>query len=218
MSIPPETFIPIPFGLLVVMWAEFILFVPFSIIHYMGGFKPFWGTLTQNGLGRTIFWSGEMLNGVGAWVLMFMLGSALWQGSVSVVEIEILFLSHALWYGVIIAMFPPGHVGAFFCAINPHTYLFIGVLITGYDLPRPICLAVCALVMLFGIYRRVYQIPKYCYGVEYSNFTPDVMLKHAKDGGIDEFEKLIDAADRCFGAKKKPVAASDGGTAKLELL
>ena len=150
MAIPPNTFIPIPRGLYIVMWLEFLLFVPFSISHYAGAFKSVWAVFAPNPLGKATFWQGEMLNGVGAWVLMYMLGSALWDGTISACEVEILFLSHALWYGVVFATEAPGPAFAVKAQANPHTWLYLGVIFTGYDLPRPICFLLSVGILAFG--------------------------------------------------------------------
>ena len=65
MSIDPEAHIAIPVGLHIVMWLEFLLFVPFSYQHYFGGFEPWWGKASTNGLVRMLLWSVEVSNGVG---------------------------------------------------------------------------------------------------------------------------------------------------------
>ena len=166
MAIPPNTFIPIPRGLYIVMWLEFLLFVPFSISHYAGAFKSVWAVFAPNPLGKATFWQGEMLNGVGAWVLMYMLGSALWDGTISACEVEILFLSHALWYGVVFATEAPGPAFAVKAQANPHTWLYLGVIFTGYDLPRPICFLLSVGILAFGLYRRWVQFPRECFGKE----------------------------------------------------
>jgi hypothetical protein len=114
--------------------------------------------VASNPHARLAIWSGAMLNGVGSWVLMYMIASALWEQSISLIEIEILFLSHALWYGVGIATSPPDSVLPVVLLTNPHTYLFTGVLATAYDMPRPICYANCVLVLVFGFYRRYVQM------------------------------------------------------------
>lgn len=203
MSIPPDGFISIPTPLHVVMWLEFLLFVPFSLSHYCGPFKETWASLSSLGLARTIFWSGEMLNGVGAWVLMFMLGSALWQGTISLIEIEILFLSHALWYGVIIAMTPPWPANLLIYLVNPHTYLFIGVVVTGWGLPRPICVMLCVFVVLFGIYRRVFQVPAHCWNLTYASWKLNVVREEAEKLNVKEYIKLFDMADKLLAKWSK---------------
>ena len=102
-------------------------------------------------------------NFTSAVLLMYMLGSALWVKSISLIEVEILFLSHALWYGVIVAVTPPTPTFWLFALINPHTYLYVGVVLTAYDLPRPICYLFSAVILMFGLYRRWYQVPLTCY-------------------------------------------------------
>mmetsp|Transcript_22108 Transcript_22108/g.24606 ORF Transcript_22108/g.24606 Transcript_22108/m.24606 type:complete len:233 (+) Transcript_22108:207-905(+) len=193
MSIPSELNIPIPFGLSIVMWLEFLLFVPFSMQLYFGSFKPFWGKASDNGVVRSTLWSGEMLNGVGAVLLMYMLGSALWQQTISLIEVEILFLSHALWYGVIMAMTPHGSGFLLIFFINPHTYLYIGVIVTAYDLPRPICYIASGIVLCFGLYRRWYQVPQACYGK--SSITLDDYVDALKK--VDFDKKDLDLFDKC---------------------
>lgn len=205
MPLADETSIPIPGGLHVVIWLEFILFVPSSLSHYMGGYKPMWSSYSANPVGRTALWSGEMLNGVGAWVLMYMLGCALWSGSITLVEIEVLFLSHALWYGVIFSVTPPGPAFWLVALFNPHTYMYIGVVATAYDLPRPICYAASAIVLLFGLYRRWRQVPLHCFDKDRTLVLDDYLdaLK-ALDGEdpakqVAQIEGIRKSALACLG-------------------
>ena len=199
MAIPPETSIPIPFGLHIVIWLEFIMFVPFSFSHYCGAFKPLWMEYTSSAMGKITLWSGEMLNGVGAWVLMYMLGHSLWQQTISVIEIEILFLSHALWYGVLISLNPRGPAFLLSILVNPHTYLYIGVIATGYDLPRPICFAVSAFVLSFGFYRRYYQIPITCFGKESLRMQDHMdAIKLHKDAELLKVADALESSRKCF--------------------
>jgi len=202
MSIPPELNISIPFGLNIVMWLEFLLFVPFSMKHYFGSFKPFWGKASDNGVVRSTLWSGEMLNGVGAVLLMYMLGSALWQKTISLIEVEILFLSHALWYGVILAASPPPFM--LFALINPHTYLYIGVVATAYDLPRPICYIASGIVLGFGMYRRWFQVPQACYGkssITLEDFVDAFKKLDSED--LKKHEEFFDKSRHYFPCRNK---------------
>lgn len=145
------------------IWLELLCFVPFTLLHYFGPFRAEWRRLSATKLGQQTLWSGEMLNGVGACVLMYMLADALWEGSVGHLEVEILFLSHALWIGVITSFLPPWPIRKFAYLHSPHTYLTIGVYSTGWGLVRPVCLLCCAAILAFGCYRRIVQLPRDVY-------------------------------------------------------
>ena len=62
---------------------------------------------------------------------MWIFGYSLWEGVVSVMDVEILFLSHALWYGQLLAMMPPSPALQAILVTNPHTWLYIAVVATG---------------------------------------------------------------------------------------
>ena len=94
-------------------------------------------------------------------LIYYMLGSVLYQQSIALIEIELLFISHALWYGALVAVNAPGSGLLSFVLCTPHTYLCLGMIGTAYDLPRPICLMCSVGILLFGGYRRYYQIPTY---------------------------------------------------------
>mmetsp|Transcript_3819 Transcript_3819/g.12381 ORF Transcript_3819/g.12381 Transcript_3819/m.12381 type:complete len:191 (+) Transcript_3819:63-635(+) len=152
---PGDTVLPIPTGLHVVLWCELIIFLPFSLSHYFGPFHAEWRQLSHLKAGRVKLMAGEMLNGVGALVLMLMIFEALCSSTITRVELDVLFVSHALWIGVCIAVKPP----LFFHCINPHSWLSVALWITSAHLARwPILLA-CVLIMLFGFYRMRVQVP-----------------------------------------------------------
>uniref|UniRef100_A0A7S1PQI6 Uncharacterized protein n=1 Tax=Alexandrium catenella TaxID=2925 RepID=A0A7S1PQI6_ALECA len=157
MPIGPEEFVGIPVGLKVVLWAELIIFTPFTLKHYFGGFEPKWARMSNTKLGQMALWAGEMQNGVGALALMYMIFDALCVNQISRIEVEILFLSHALWIGCCTAFCPPPPAFLLLFGMNPHFYLTVGVWCTATKMARPVCLIVSGAIMLFGIYRQYFQ-------------------------------------------------------------
>ena len=59
MAIPPNTFIPIPRGLYIVMWLEFLLFVPFSISQLRGRIQIRVGSLCTKPSGQSNLLAGR---------------------------------------------------------------------------------------------------------------------------------------------------------------
>ena len=115
---------------------------------------------------------------------MWMFGYCLWEGYVSIMDVEILFLSHAVWYGQLIAMMPP-HPGVTAVLVsNPHTYLYVGTIVTGWHLARLPCLAASLSILAFGLYRRWAQVPQAIYGKARINFrdTLDVIATYDAPG------------------------------------
>lgn len=157
MPIGPEEFIWIPLGLKIVLWAELIIFTPFTIKHYFGAFEPKWARMADTKLGQAALWAGEMKNGVGALTLMYMIFDALCVNQVSRIEVEILFLSHALWIGCCAAFCPPPPAFVVLFGLNPHFYLTVGVWCTATHLVRPVCLIMSGVLMAFGVYRQYFQ-------------------------------------------------------------
>mmetsp|Transcript_79012 Transcript_79012/g.245144 ORF Transcript_79012/g.245144 Transcript_79012/m.245144 type:complete len:210 (-) Transcript_79012:59-688(-) len=157
MPIGPAEAILIPLPLKIVLYLELILFTPFSLQHFFGGFKPSWARMSPFKLAQKELWAGEMLNGVGAFVLMYMIFDALVAGTISRIEVEILFISHALWMGVVFSFVLPVwqiHL------VNPHSWLTIGVWATAFHLARWWCLVLSLAIMLFGVYRNRVQVPR----------------------------------------------------------
>ena len=68
-------------------------------------------------------------------LIYYMLGSVLYQQSIALIEIELLFISHALWYGALVAVNAPGSGLLSFVLCTPHTYLCFGLIGTAYDSP-----------------------------------------------------------------------------------
>mmetsp|Transcript_120597 Transcript_120597/g.336504 ORF Transcript_120597/g.336504 Transcript_120597/m.336504 type:complete len:216 (+) Transcript_120597:52-699(+) len=157
MPLGPEEIIRIPLGLKIVLWAELIIFTPFTIKHYFGTFDPVWKRMSQTKLGQMSLWSGEMLNGVGAITLMYMIFDTLCTNKISLIEVEILFISHALWMGCFVAFCPPPPAFIAVFGMNPHFYLTVGVWATASWLVRGQCLIVSGAIMAFGLYRQYFQ-------------------------------------------------------------
>ena len=130
-------------------------FFPFFFFHFLWASYSIrlWRILTIY-----IIWY-NCIHLLSAVLIYYMLGSVLYQQSIALIEIELLFISHALWYGALVAVNTPGSGLLSFVLCTPHTYLCLGVIGTAYDLPRPICLVCSVGILLFGGYRRYYQIP-----------------------------------------------------------
>ena len=124
-----EDAMAIPVAIKYFLYVEAILFGPFSLHHYLSFTdRKQLKHLTNNRVAWMIIHSGEMLNGVGAWVVMFVVLHALIDNEISTIELEILMLAHSLWMGMILAYWPlakeaailhlPLTIGAFFVGWN----------------------------------------------------------------------------------------------------
>merc|ERR1719464_1392663 len=87
--------------------------------------------------------------GVGALLLMFMIFDSLVENRISVVEADILFLSHGLWTGGGLLFYPP-----FALCFNPHLYLTIGVWMFGTHLAHWQCLVLSSSIIFYSMLRR----------------------------------------------------------------
>ena len=207
MPLASDKFVDIPTRLHVVLWCEMILFAPFAFMHYVGPFKSMWGAMSTNPITRAALWTGEMLNGVGAWVLMYMIASTLYEQKVSLIEVEILLLSHALWLGVILSFAPPAPALPAGLLLQPHVWLSTAVVATAYDMPRPVCWVLSGAILAFAIFRRKCQYPQACFG------KPSVSLQDCTDAlreiDCDETRSGADMIERvaspfmCLGERGK---------------
>ena len=120
-TLPSQTFIETPGPVAVVLWADFLIFFVFALKNYFGAYKPEYDKLAANAIGRSGLWNSDMVNGCGGIICMWVFGYSLYEGAISVMDMEVLFLSHALWYGQLIAMMPPCPGLQAVLLINPHT-------------------------------------------------------------------------------------------------
>jgi hypothetical protein len=86
---------------------ECVIFGPFALHHYLAcaNTKQL-EHLSGNRVAWLVLHSGEMLHGVGALLVLFVVLNALITNAVSTVELEIILLAHSLWLGTIIAFWP----------------------------------------------------------------------------------------------------------------
>merc|ERR550539_2028288 len=100
-----------------------------------------------------------------------MIFDVLCAGHISRIEVEVIFLSHALWLGVIFSFFLrsfpglPAAVAPLIHLGNPHVWLTIAVWISAWHLPRLSCKLICAGIMAFGIVRNLVGYQKYVFNV-----------------------------------------------------
>ena len=59
--IPSGTFLPTPAPLQLVLWGDFLIFFAFAIKNYFGPFKPEYGQMAANAVGRTALWNSDMV-------------------------------------------------------------------------------------------------------------------------------------------------------------
>ena len=97
----------IPLPIKIFFYVEACLFGPFSLHHYLSCTdRKQLKHLTSNRVAWLIIHSGEMLNGVGAWIVMFVVLDALVKNEVSTLALEVVMLAHSLWMGMIFAYWP----------------------------------------------------------------------------------------------------------------
>ena len=86
---------------------ECVIFGPFALHHYLAcaNTKQL-EHLSGNRVAWLVLHSGEMLHGVGALLVLFVVLNALIINEVSTIELEIILLAHSLWLDTIIAFWP----------------------------------------------------------------------------------------------------------------
>jgi len=136
----------IPTTLKYFLYFEAVLFGPFSLHHYLSFTdRKQLKHLTNNRVAWMIIHSGEMLNGVGAWVVMFIVLQALIRNEISTVEIEILILAHSLWMGMIFAYWPLAKEAAIL-----HLPLTVGIFIVAWSYVPVWSLCLDVAIMIYG--------------------------------------------------------------------
>ena len=204
-QLPAQTFMPTPLPLKIVLWADFLIFFFFALKNYFGPYKPEYDKLAANAIGRTGLWNSDMVNGCGGIICMWIFGGSLWEGAISVMDVEILFLSHALWYGQLVAMMPPTPAVQCVLLTNPHTWLYLGVIATGWQYARWPCYVASAVILIFGLYRRWYQVPRDVYK------KPSITIHDTLDAiasydaeGAQNFEGCMRAVVPCIPIPPRP--------------
>ena len=175
-----------PVPLKIILWADFAIFLFFALANYFGNFKPENEMLASNPIARTALWNSDMVNGCGGIICMWIFGGSLWVNAISVTDVETLFISHAVWYGQLIAMMPPHPAVTAVLLSNPHTYLYFGTVVTGWHLVRWPCLVVSPGLLAFALYRRWYQIPRVVYNKDQITFrdTLDAIAAYDPVGAV----------------------------------
>ena len=86
---------------------ECVIFGPFALHHYLAcAHTKQLEHLSGNRVAWLVLHSGEMLHGVGALLVLFVVLNALIINEVSTIELEIILLAHSLWLSTIIAFWP----------------------------------------------------------------------------------------------------------------
>ena len=82
---------------------ECVIFGPFALHHYLAcAHTKQLEHLSSNRVAWLVLHSGEMLHGVGALLVLFVVLNALIINEVSTIELEIILLAHSLWLSTII--------------------------------------------------------------------------------------------------------------------
>ena len=125
---------------------ECVIFGPFAFHHYLAcaNTKQL-EHLSDNRVAWLVLHSGEMLHGVGALLVLFVVLNALIVNEVSTIELEIILLAHSLWLGTIIAFWPLAKDAAIL-----HIPLWCGAVAVCFSYVESWSLILDALVMLYG--------------------------------------------------------------------
>lgn len=171
--------------------------------------------LAANAIGRSGLWNSDMVNGCGGILCMWVFGNSLVMGVISVMDVEVLFLSHALWYGQLIAMMPPSPAVEAVLITNPHTWLYLAVIVTGWRYARLPCYVFSAIILCFGLYRRWCQVPLAVYKKESITIrdTLDAIESYDPEGA-KAFEGCLRAVWPCGVIPPKPAKAPDPEAAR----
>lgn len=204
----------IPSILRIFLYVEAVLFGPFSLHHYLSFTdRKQLRHLTSNRVAWMIIHSGEMLNGVGAWVVMFVVIRALIENEISTVELEILTLAHSLWLGMILAYWPLAKEAAIL-----HLPLTIGVFFVSWSYIPIWHICICAVMILYGRVKYWTDIyPNIVVDAEYerdmARFRDFIVpgSTDGTDGTADEETARIERQQKKRG-KTKPSDALLGST------
>ena len=178
----------IPTAIKYFLYVEAILFGPFSLHHYLSFTdRKQLKHLTNNRVAWMIIHSGEMLNGVGAWVVMFVVLHSLIDNEISEIELEILILAHSLWMGMILAYWPLAKEAAIL-----HLPLTIGVFFVGWNYVPIWSLVLDFAIMVYGRVKFWTDIyPNIIVDAEYERDMArfrDFIVPGNTDGGDDQIE------------------------------
>lgn len=87
--------------------AESVVLGPLVLYHLVSSAdREQLALLTSNRVAWMMMHSGEMLNGVGVVLVVFIVAQALVHDSVTVLELELVLLAHALWCATVLAFWP----------------------------------------------------------------------------------------------------------------
>ncbi|KAJ1446157.1 hypothetical protein M885DRAFT_625501 [Pelagophyceae sp. CCMP2097] len=181
---------PLPNPLKYFLYFEAILFGPFSLHHYLSFTdRRQLRHLTGNRVAWLIIHSGEMLNGVGAWVIMFLVLHALVDNAISTIDLEVLVLAHSLWMGMILAYWPLAKEAAIL-----HLPLTAGIFVVSWSYV-PIwsqCLGVA--VMIYGRIKF------------WTDIQPNILADAEYERDMARFRDFIAPGDDCDDEDEGPAA------------
>ena len=125
---------------------ECVIFGPFALHHYLAcaNTKQL-EHLSGNRVAWLVLHSGEMLHGVGALLVLFVVLNALIINEVSTIELEIILLAHSLWLGTIIAFWPLAKDAAVL-----HIPLWCGAVAVCFSYVESWSLVLDAFVIIYG--------------------------------------------------------------------
>ena len=147
---------------------ECVIFGPFALHHYLAcaNTKQL-EHLSSNRVAWLVLHSGEMLHGVGALLVLFVVLNALIINAVSTVELEIILLAHSLWLSTIIAFWPLAKDAAIL-----HIPLWCGAVAVCFSYVESWSLILDAFVIIYG--RIKYKSDVYPNIVSDSNYASDM--------------------------------------------
>mmetsp|Transcript_5055 Transcript_5055/g.15603 ORF Transcript_5055/g.15603 Transcript_5055/m.15603 type:complete len:200 (-) Transcript_5055:115-714(-) len=154
MSIPHGKFMPLPLLLYLLLWVELAYFLFATVYSYFWGMKEAYYKLSPMKMGRLQLWVYSMTYAVGTGVVAYMILDMVIKGTISRIEVEVLFVSHAAWLSTSFCFLPPLRQPAAVALLHPHVILPVLLSIVAWNLPRWGCLIFCGCLVLFGIRRN----------------------------------------------------------------
>lgn len=117
-------------------------------------------------MGHTVLLEGEMRNGVAASILVYLLVSVLWNNVIDTLSLDLLLVGSSAWMGLRFGTMGPKTIGILALALNPHTWLWLGLLISGWQWTSLQATLICVCFVLFGLGMNMFVYPQHVFGVE----------------------------------------------------
>lgn len=197
MAIPEGVPVEVPKALYVVLSVELLVCFVFVVQHYLGAFyKHEFKHLSVNIWGHNEMVKAEMSTGIAPFIVLYFGMDVVFSGYITRLEVELFFLAHALWMGVVFSGSGPYPLNFFSIVQNPLTYFTILIWSTGYSLPRVCCLILCIIIMLFGVYNQFFTLRNVVWENKpwkWSEQREDWLLLKRKQP--EQFQRVVDLCD-----------------------